>query len=298
MNSQVTGCDIKPGYRTDHSLIDIQFDFNQMDRGPGYWKFNNALLSDTVYVDQIKNGIKKVVETYAAFPYLHSNLVHIHPNDIHFIVNDQLFFEVLLLEIRSKTISYASWKKKSNNKRESHIETVIQNLFYQISQGDLTVTEELKSKQTELIDLRKKKMEGVLIRSKTRWIEEGEKPSRYFLNMEKRKMINKTISSVVRDDNTYARSSCEILNESRLFYKKLYSEAENLNDSNLSCVFNGVPVLSDKLRESLEGPLSYHELLNALKGSKNDKSPGSDGFSFEFYKFFFSDIVHGTCCVL
>ena len=134
-------------------------------------------------------------------------------------------------------------------------------------------------------------MEGVLIRSKTRWIEEGEKPSRYFLNMEKRKMINKTISSVVRDDNTYARSSCEILNESRLFYKKLYSKAENLNNSNLSCVFNGVPVLSDKLRESLEGPLSYHELLNALKGSKNDKSPGSDGFSFEFYKFFFSDIA-------
>ena len=106
------------------------------------------------------------------------------------------------MEIRSKTISYASWKKKNNNKRESHIETVIQNLSYQISQGDLTVTEELKSKQTELIDLRKKKMEGVLIRSKTRWIEEGEKQSRYFLNMEKRKMINKTISSVVRDDNT------------------------------------------------------------------------------------------------
>ena len=54
----------------------------------------------------------------------------------------------------------------------------------------------------------------------------------------------------------------------RLFYKKLYSEAKNLNDSNLSCVFNGVPVLSDKLRESLEGPLSYHELLNALKVAK------------------------------
>ena len=172
-----------------------------MDRGPGYWKFNNALL-DTVYNDQIKNAIKKVVETYAAFPYLHSNLVHIHPNDIHFIVNDQLFFEVLLLEIRSKTISYASWKKKSNNKRESHIEIAIQNLSYQISQGDLTVTEELKSKQTEHIDLRKKKMEGVLIRSKTRWIEEGEKPSRHFLNMEKRKMINKKLSVLLSEMTT------------------------------------------------------------------------------------------------
>ena len=27
LNSKVIDCDIKPGYRTDHSLIDIKFDF-------------------------------------------------------------------------------------------------------------------------------------------------------------------------------------------------------------------------------------------------------------------------------
>ena len=45
-------------------------------------------------------------------------------------------------------------------------------------------------------------MEGVLVRSKTRWMEEGEKPSRYFLNMEKRNFVNKTIgNNIVKEDD-------------------------------------------------------------------------------------------------
>ena len=80
-------CDIKPGYRTDHSLVDIKFDFNQMDRGVGYWKFNNSLLTDKVFVDQVKNIIGEIVKTYAVKIY-HM----LHPRDIQFTINDQLFF--------------------------------------------------------------------------------------------------------------------------------------------------------------------------------------------------------------
>ena len=50
------------------------------------------------------------------------------------------------------------------------------------------------------------------------------------------------------------------------------------------------PVLSNIMRDSLEGPLTHQEILNALTNTTNGKSPGSDGFSFEFYKLFFSDL--------
>ena len=37
--------DIKPGYRSDHSLIDISFSGHDIkDRGPSYWRFNANLL--------------------------------------------------------------------------------------------------------------------------------------------------------------------------------------------------------------------------------------------------------------
>ena len=39
-----------------------------------------------------------------------------------------------------------------------------------------------------------------------------------------------------------------------------------------------------------EGMISEEECLTALKEFKNNKAPGTDGFSAEFYKFFWSDL--------
>ena len=166
-------------------MVDLQLDFNQVDRGVGYWKFNNSLLIDAIYVDQVKTTIREIVDRYAASPYQRSNLSDIHPKDVNFIINDQLFLEMLLMEIRTKTISYAAWKNKNSRKAESNLEKEITVLSEKVAKGDVVSNDMLKSKQTDLVNLRKKKMEGVLIRSKTRWMEQGEKPSRYFLNMER-----------------------------------------------------------------------------------------------------------------
>ena len=39
-----------------------------------------------------------------------------------------------------------------------------------------------------------------------------------------------------------------------------------------------------------DGLLTEHELATALKDMKNQKSPGSDGLTTEFYKLFWNDI--------
>ena len=41
---------------------------------------------------------------------------------------------------------------------------------------------------------------------------------------------------------------------------------------------------------SLEGTLNKHECLDTLKPMKNNKSPGSDGFTVELFKFFWNDL--------
>jgi hypothetical protein len=43
-------------------------------------------------------------------------------------------------------------------------------------------------------------------------------------------------------------------------------------------------------KNSLEGNLSFKECGESLKLMKNVKSPGSDGFTVDFYKFFWNDI--------
>ena len=42
----------------------------------------------------------------------------------------------------------------------------------------------------------------------------------------------------------------------------------------------------DSKAEHFEGKITDDELLKALEHMKNDKSPGTDGFTVEFYKFF------------
>ena len=66
------------------------------------------------------------------------------------------------------------------------------------------MTDEMQSRlavcRENLEDLRKVKMEGIVTRSRTRWYEEGEKSTAYFMGLEKRNYVNKLIAAL-RDKN-------------------------------------------------------------------------------------------------
>ena len=102
------------GYRTDHSQIALQFDFVKFEKDKSYWKFNNSLLKDQNYVGEIKDLIKFTKLNYVQFDeYMNENNINaISDHHLRFSVSDQLFFDILLMEIRGKTISYTSFKKK------------------------------------------------------------------------------------------------------------------------------------------------------------------------------------------
>ena len=51
-----------------------------------------------------------------------------------------------------------------------------------------------------------------------------------------------------------------------------------------------IPKLSDVERESCEGLLTKKECWDALQRMKNDKSPGNDGLTKEFYVCFFNEV--------
>ena len=53
-----------------------------------------------------------------------------------------------------------------------------------------------------------------------------------------------------------------------------------------------IPKLGDAENSLLEGPITYEELLFCLKKSANNTSPGFDGFTYEFFKFFWKDLGH------
>ena len=75
----------------------------------------------------------------------------------------------------------------------------------------------------------------------------------------------------------------------------MYESRENETvDVDLNTVVEA-PTLSSEEKESLEGSVSEEKALAKLKLINNQKSPGSDGFTTEFYTFFWKDI--GQCLI-
>jgi hypothetical protein len=62
----VTKVNIKPSIKTDHSLLQIYMNIlDEEKRGPGFWKINNALLRDEVYLGVTRELIESLKQQYA-----------------------------------------------------------------------------------------------------------------------------------------------------------------------------------------------------------------------------------------
>lgn len=100
--------EILPSYKSDHSPISLCLKLNELTHGKGLWKFNNSLLYDNEFLNTINQKISEIKQRYALPVYNFSCLNKIPDDEIQFSVNDQLFLETLLMEIRGKCISYSS----------------------------------------------------------------------------------------------------------------------------------------------------------------------------------------------
>ena len=93
----------------------------------------------------------------------------------------------------------------------------------------------------------------------------------------------------------------EVEDEARRFYRKLYSCHDNiitidtieefLGPASASC-----PKLTPTETQSMEGELTMQELQKYLKKVRNNVSPGSSGYSGEFFKFFWRDLKKFFLC--
>ena len=155
------------------------------------------------------------------------------------------------------------------------------------------ILDNLETKKTMLYDIQKDKIEGMMLRSRSRYEDLGEKPTQYFFNLEKRNYTSKVIHKLVNEDGEEFTKTPDILNCQTSFYKDLYKEVNLENDVSISSILGeNENKLSDKDSKELEGEILYSELGFALKNMKNNKSPGLDGFTVEFFKFFWTDIGH------
>ena len=146
-------------------------------KSPGFWKLNCSLLSDKEYVNElnillptwIQEGKQDLGDPRSVWDW-----------------------------VKYKVKKYSRWysmnKCKQQNLEEQQLNRQFQEAIatYQNcpSQENLSALNVLKEKLEHLFE---KKVKGIIIRSRARWHEHGERNSKYFLNLEKRNHVRKHI---------------------------------------------------------------------------------------------------------
>ena len=97
------------------------------------------------------------------------------------------------------------------------------NLAFQVMQSDiifsvLVTLNVLKEKMDKIYE---EEVKGIILRSRARWHEHGEKNSRYFLNLEKRNHIKKHVRKL-RLSGVITSDPFEILHAEKESYESLY----------------------------------------------------------------------------
>ena len=277
----VEKCNIKPGYRSDHSNIELLLTFNRFERGRGIWKFNSSLLKDKDYLILINNLIDQEKLKYSLPIYNPDNVMQIPDSDICFTISESEFLEVLLLQIRGETIRYSSLLKKRTKEKEESLIVEINNME---QNPQLLDSEELLLKKNELETIRDNKLVGHMLRARAQWLSEGEKPTKYFCSLEKFYYTEKTIRKLVRTDGQITTDQKQILKDIQTYYCNLFKNRDSeLSEINTDLLMSKLSKLTERESNDLEGPLTLEEIGIALKNMKNGKCPGIDGFSSEFF---------------
>ena len=133
-----------------------------------------------------------------------------------------------------------------------------------------------------------------MFRSKSRWLEEAERPTKYFFNLEKRNYNKKTVTELNIDNDTTVKDEKTILYQIESFYEELYSTEMTFSHTDYDEFIQDLKItrfLKD-VHEKCEGLLTFEECKKSLETFLNGKSPGEDGFTAEFYVFFFELLGH------
>ena len=182
-------CDIIHAPKSDHSAVSLVLQSNHLNqkRGPGFWKFNKALLKDEAYVTALKTSIPIFKEKYN------------ETRDL------GLKWDLIKMEMRGFTIMYSKRKAKKYQDEEKLLPKKGNDLLAKAENNrhNRNILLELQRARSCLKKITLTKSKGAILRSKVSWHEEGECNTKYFYSLEKCHHDIKTVSKLKVGENCY-----------------------------------------------------------------------------------------------
>ena len=259
---------------SDHAAIEATFQptsFNNRS-GPRLTRLDASLLDDPSIKEQIEIELRTLMA------------------DVPDHWDPHLKLEFMKMCLRTVFEKAQSDRKKKEVSQEHFLNLELDLAIKSLARENLSVhdraelldhVEELRVQKEILVENKGKRLAEKL---GTKWYNEGEKSTRYFLRLINRSNPDNFKELIDEQGNTCSTEP-EIEEEICKFYKNLYenydgSVIESENDDNF---FNELQALSGQDENYIVAPIDLDELLRTLKTCK-ESAPGPDGISYNILK--------------
>ena len=166
-------------------------------------------------------------------------------------------------KIKALTISYSAQRSWASSQVWDLLTRLAQHLKEKIESGLVSCLEVYHSVLHQLTKLDLQVARGAQVRSRVRWVEEGEASSEYFFRPEKKRLADCWISALRETDHSIISAPADLCRSFQTFYTELFSAAP-------------IDLLA---QESLLGNVSSVLPSDQARG----KAPGTDSLPMEFY---------------
>ncbi len=198
---------LKPPKVPDHHAVVCHLR-SDVKCGTGYWKMNCKLLDDLQYIEHIKSVITNVKKDF-------SN-----------ILDKRRLWDFCKVRIKEESIK---WSQKCTKQHKEQIKVIEKELAE--TENDIARSSEpeiltkLNIKREDLIlkhnSFYHLKAKGAQIRSRAKWVEQGEKNTKYFLTLENKRQTNNIISCITNNKGKKLYNPKDFLDEGHYFYQTL-----------------------------------------------------------------------------
>ena len=209
-------------------------------------------------------------------------------------MNDNfLAWDYIKCRIRTESITYSINKSKRSKQNIDSLNKNLTELENSICSNPAPcLFEEHALIKKQLEDAYAEKSYGSFIRSRCKHLEEFERPTKYFFDLEKFNHKVKHIRMLQHGGKRFT-TPADILQVQHDYFSNIYTDknAEN-NDMDIEKYLDGIniPKISEQSKTLCDSVITLQEVQKAINSLTNNKTPGPDGIPSEFYKTFWTEL--------
>ena len=278
MLNQIENISCKVYGLSDHHPITLKLSDGKPSHGYGRWICNNNILNDEDCLFRVKHFWifwRTQKDKYC-------NLIE--------------WWEIGKCRLKEIIQDYSKEKSWNSKKELFRLEKRYKQLIDKPTDANY---EEIKTIENSIKSYQIKELEKSKIRVRNTIKSEGEKPSKYFLNLESQQIQNNKMDKLMTPEGKYVTQSNDMLKEVNDFYANLY-KTENISLPSLNNILNTMcdSSIPEDIFANSENELTVSELKSALFQMNKNKSPGIDGLTVEFYQTYWDIIGYDLFNVL